>query len=286
MSQKISVIIPTYNNGKYLQQCLDSVSHQTYRNLEIIVVDDGSTDDTQEILEHCREKDHRLRVFYQENKGVGVARNVGLSMASGDYIAFIDSDDWVNKDYLQKLYVTLKKHDADVAVTNYFNYLDDQKATTYHLRNWDHFEKEYSPQEWMKVEYQQRDGMSEVFVSLWCKLFKAELFHNIVFPDKKFAEDDYTTWKIYLLANKIVYLNDQLYYVRVHTSSITNSIPPYFSYHAVLERIGFLKLLGLDTKLEKQAFVWRLNHQDASRINYSEYRDVALKQQLMHKYRR
>lgn len=109
MEEKISVIIPVYNDEKYLKQCIESVLTQSYRNLEVILVDDGSTDATPAICEDFRRQDDRIRVIYKQNEGVGASRNTGLAMATGDYILFIDHDDWLLEDHIQKLYDLLKK---------------------------------------------------------------------------------------------------------------------------------------------------------------------------------
>lgn len=287
MDAQISVIVPTYNNAKYLKDCLDSIINQTYKNIEIIVIDDGSTDNTQEILEHYCDKERRLRVFYQENQGQGVARNVGISMASGDYIAFVDSDDWLDGHYLETLYKAAKKHDADITAVNFLRFRDGDGTMWFHLRDKNCFEKEYTPQQWFDIEYQKADAMSSVFVVSMMKLFKASLLENVIFPPKKVAEDDYTIWKLYLLANKIVYINSALYIYRDHNDSITAQ-RWYSSYKAVLERIGILTLLGFDTSQEEGALIRRLNLEGDRNLNlndYQEYRNAKLEQQLLRRYR-
>ena len=113
----ISVIIPVYNVEKYLRRCLDSVINQTFRDLEIICVNDGSTDGSSKILEEYKSKDERIILLNQENKGPGAARNIGLKIAKGEYISFIDSDDWIDLNFFEKLYKAAKKHDADAACT-------------------------------------------------------------------------------------------------------------------------------------------------------------------------
>ena len=112
---KISVIIPVYNVEKYLRRCLDSVINQTFRDMEIICVNDGSTDSSAEILEEYKSRDKRIILLNQENMGQGNARNVGLKIAKGEYISFIDSDDWIDSDFFEKLYEAAKKYNADVA---------------------------------------------------------------------------------------------------------------------------------------------------------------------------
>ena len=112
----ISIIIPVYNAEKYLPNCLDSVINQTYKNLEIILVDDGSTDKSSEICDEYAQKDFRIKLIHKENGGVSSARNAGLALVSGDYIAWVDSDDFVAPDYIEYMYKLLKEYDADISL--------------------------------------------------------------------------------------------------------------------------------------------------------------------------
>ena len=112
---KISVIIPVYNVEKYLRRCLDSVINQTFRDLEIICVNDGSTADSLHIFEEYKKQDDRIILLNQENMGQGNARNIGLKIARGEYIGFVDADDWIDLNFFEKLYEAAKKYDADVA---------------------------------------------------------------------------------------------------------------------------------------------------------------------------
>ncbi|MCC4464824.1 glycosyltransferase [Limosilactobacillus reuteri] len=128
LNEKISVIIPVYNDEKYLEQCVESVLTQSYHNLEVILVDDGSTDATPAICEEFRRQDDRIRVIYKQNEGVGASRNTGLAMATGDYILFIDHDDWLLEDHIQKLYDLLKNNQADIAIGNFSGFLEEKKV--------------------------------------------------------------------------------------------------------------------------------------------------------------
>lgn len=128
MEEKISVIIPVYNDEKYLKQCVESVLTQSYRNLEVILVDDGSTDATPAICEEFRRQDNRIRIIYKQNEGVGASRNTGLAMATGDYVLFIDHDDWLLEDHIQKLYDLLKKNQADIAIGNFNRFFRREKS--------------------------------------------------------------------------------------------------------------------------------------------------------------
>lgn len=129
--EKVSVIIPVYNDEKYLEQCVKSALDQTYQNLEVILVDDGSTDTTPTLCEKLHDQDQRVRVLHKENGGVGSSRNAGLAMATGDYVLFIDNDDLIDKDQIEILHDLLKKTDADIAIGNYRLLLDDYEWRSY-----------------------------------------------------------------------------------------------------------------------------------------------------------
>jgi len=141
LNEKISVIIPVYNDEKYLEQCVESVLTQSYHNLEVILVDDGLTDATPAICEDFRRQDDRIRVIYKQNEGVGASRNTGLAMATGDYILFIDHDDWLLEDHIQKLYDLLKKNQADIAIGNFSRFLEERKAFSFSILEGQYFEK-------------------------------------------------------------------------------------------------------------------------------------------------
>ena len=141
LNEKISVIIPVYNDEKYLEQCVESVLTQSYHNLEVILVDDGSTDATPAICEDFRRQDDRIRVIYKQNEGIGASRNTGLAMATGDYILFIDHDDWLLEDHIQKLYDLLKKNQVDIAIGNFSGFLEEKKVFLFYINEGQYFEK-------------------------------------------------------------------------------------------------------------------------------------------------
>ena len=116
MSDKISIIVPIYNVKKYIQQCVESLINQTYKNLEIILIDDGSTDGCGELCDEFGKKDQRIHVIHKQNGGLSDARNKGIDVASGDYIGFVDSDDWISHNMYEKMLSSLKSVNADIAV--------------------------------------------------------------------------------------------------------------------------------------------------------------------------
>ena len=125
---KISIIIPVYNTGKYLYKCVDSVLNQTYRNIEVIIIDDGSKEETARICDEIVAKDDRLRLIHKQNEGVSVARNVGLDMVTGDYVGFVDSDDWIDLDMYDTLAREMETYDADIVMCDATTIWDDGKT--------------------------------------------------------------------------------------------------------------------------------------------------------------
>ena len=133
MTEKITVIVPVYNVENYLNKCLDSLINQTYKNLEIIVINDGSTDNSGTICQEYAQKDNRIVYIEKENGGLSDARNAGLDRMTGSYVTFVDSDDWIEQDYVEVLYNKLTEHQADVSVGNYYSYNEDEGMYYFHI---------------------------------------------------------------------------------------------------------------------------------------------------------
>lgn len=212
MDSLISIIIPVYNVCEYLEKCLDSVINQTYTNLEIILVDDGSSDGSEKICDEYALKDKRIKVIHKENRGVASARNEGVKHSTGVYIGWIDSDDYACPNMFERLYELAQKNNADIVIcSNYINEIndDDSKAEVY-----------------TKTV---KDVMSDVLLDeitshLWNKLFKRKLFDNIIFPDISVAEDVAVMHKIFEKANNVTFTNEKLYlYFRRRSNNLTNN---------------------------------------------------------------
>lgn len=214
----VSVIVPIYNVEKYLPKCLDSIIHQSYENLEIILVDDGSTDKCPLICDDYAKKDKRIKVIHKNNGGLSDARNVGLEIAKGEYCAFIDSDDYVDTDFIKTLINSAINSHSDIAVCAYYidsgMNLTKQKATT---------EKE--------ISFNNIQAMKDFFaqksicgVMTWNKLYKRSLFTNneITFPIGRIHEDNFTTYKLLYFAARVCYISDPLYYYVNRPGSIMN----------------------------------------------------------------
>lgn len=214
MEDLISVIVPVYNVEKYINRCIDSVLKQTYKNIEIILVDDGSTDDSGKICDEYAKKDKRIVVIHKENGGLSDARNAGIDIATGLYISFIDSDDYVENNYIEILYNSIIKNKTDMAIGSHKVIYDTgtvlEKATGE--------ESVLEPKEVLKrILYD--DGIDLTANS---KLYKKELFDNIRFPVARLFEDAATTYKLIDVANTISIVSISIYNYIIRNNSITN----------------------------------------------------------------
>lgn len=249
MDKLISVVVPVYNVEKYLKKCIDSTINQTYKKLEIILVDDGSTDSSKEICDEYIKQDSRIKVIHKENGGLSSARNAGIDIASGKYIGFIDSDDWIEKSMLEKLINLAEKSDSDIVLCNYFMAYDEKNQ----IQKEDIEYKEYSNYEALNKIYDDKLGVSMIIA--WNKLYNIELFNNIRYPAGKVHEDEFITYKLLFKANRICYLNEKLVYYRQQNKSITNS---KFNkkrldiLQAFEERANYIKNIVKDKELYKK----------------------------------
>lgn len=213
----ISVIIPIYNVGDYIQKCLDSVSKQSFESFEVLMVDDSSTDGSTQIAAGFAQKDRRFRLLKNTDGGVSGARNIGVKNAAGEYIAFIDSDDFVEPDYLKELYNAAKENNADVSYCNYAIY-NPRKDKYYKINFRKPHTKIYDSKKIVKMTL--ADLRSRSY--LWNKLWKKELFtrdFEISFP-KIYYEDIATTSRLLYRANKVVVIDKCLYYYTRRSDSI------------------------------------------------------------------
>lgn len=214
--EKISVLIPVYNSEKHIARCIKSIINQTYSNIEIVIVNDGSTDGTQNIIEELDEK--RIKLINIQNKGVANARNQALANATGEYITFVDSDDYIQNDYIQILYENMKKYEADITVCNCINYIEETKEQIH---------KNFGITE--IKQYETKEAVESLFYhnylrhSPWGKLYKKELFKDITFPLGRNYEDLAIIYKIFLRAKKVVYIPKEKYIYVNRKGSIVHS---------------------------------------------------------------
>lgn len=235
----VSVIIPVYKVEPYLRKCLDSIVCQSYTNLEVILVDDGSPDDCPQICDEYAIKDNRVIVLHKENGGLSDARNAGLDICKGEYISFIDSDDWVNEKYIEYLLQLSLNEDADIAICNFKDAYNDECNL-----NHPSFEK-HSVFNSSELLYHLCKADLRGIMPTWGKIYSRNCFAQIRFPKGKLYEDARTNYKIYSTIKKACYTNVELYFYRIRNDSImgtTNS-----SVHcldATIERYTFLKHKG------------------------------------------
>lgn len=216
MDKVVSIIIPVYNVSNYIAECIESVLRQTYPHWEMLLVDDGSTDCSGDICDNYANTDARIRVIHQENAGAANAKNTGLDSATGAYIAFIDSDDYVDSQWLFKTVSALESNQADMVEYAF------QKVYTSHIEpgNTEAFsEGEFSAEKYL-AQY-----LSDWTCSLfWNKVFKAELTEGIRFrKERRCIDDEFYTYKVASRANKILRMNECFYYYRQRRSSAVSS---------------------------------------------------------------
>lgn len=213
----ISIVIPVYNVEKYLSKCLNSIRKQTFKNLDVILIDDGSTDRSGKICENYCKKDSRFRVIHQENRGQAAARNLALDIAKGKYVCFVDSDDYIEETMIEKLYNSITNDNADIAICGY-NRVNEMGELTKTFLPF-HSERILSKQE--AVLEVLKD--THLFSFLWDKIFKKELFEDVKFPENKLFEDVATVYKVIQKAEKIKAIPLALYnYVERSSSTIAS----------------------------------------------------------------
>ncbi len=213
----VSVIVPAYNVGRYVKRCLDTIVGQTYRNIEILVIDDGSTDETGRICDEIARTDERICVIHQANQGLSGARNTGLDHAKGSYVLFVDSDDWINKDMVRFLHSLAKEYNAQIAACG-TEVVDDNGHVAYHLDDLEEI-KVFSKIEAMKeLPHDQR-----IRNVAWNKLYSKSLFEATRFPVGMIFEDIATTYALVDKADCVVYSGKPLYYYYKSDTSILRS---------------------------------------------------------------
>lgn len=211
----ISIIVPVYNVEQYLSECVESILNQTFKDYECILVDDGSLDGGAAICDRYARKDERVLVIHQENEGVSAARNAGLHVACGKYVAFIDSDDFVSKDYLKTLYEVAEDTKADMIMCGVCSVVEGGQKNTNSI----HVAKtEMCGKDVLHLRYSE----GGVNIAAWGKLVLRTLFNGVYFPVGKIHEDQAVMPFIIYKADKVCIINEQLYFYRQRAGSITH----------------------------------------------------------------
>ena len=209
---KVSIIIPVYNVEQYLRQCLDSAISQTFKDIEIIIINDCSPDNSLQIIKEYQQKDDRIvLVDLKQNVGLGFARNEGMKLAKGKYITFIDSDDWVTKDYVEVLYNTIEKYDYDVISPNFYEY----DNVTQKILKSKHPKKFYNINI-STIDIKQKLLCNE-HIHYARKIYRLQFLkeNNILFKINK-LEDTPFTWECILKTNKFMFIDNKIYYYRIN----------------------------------------------------------------------
>lgn len=237
MEAKITVIVPIYNVEKYLRRCAKSIIGQTHKNLEIIFVDDGSPDNCGIICDELALEDSRIKVIHKLNGGLSDARNAGIDIATGDYIGFVDSDDFIHPDMFKDLCERLEKNQADIAQCSFQRVNDDEYKNPGDNVN----EKILTNLETLNLLF---TPYRVDFVVAWDKLYRRELFNTIRYPKSKIHEDEFTSYKLFYEAKKIVAIEKKYYYYYQSPNSIMRSTINEKKLHyaeAMEERIKFFE---------------------------------------------
>ena len=215
---KVSIGVPVYNVDQWLRQCLDSIRQQSFQDFEVIMVDDGSTDNSFEICQEYVSKDERFKLYHQENKGLAGARNTCLKHMTGDFIAWLDSDDWLENDYLERLVSTQAKTGADIVCIGIKTFMNDEFYMGSHQDKYGAFPDHVIPK---------KIAMSDVFwgiyalISVSGNIMDAKLYKGVVFSEGLNYEDQGNKFKLYLNSKKIVGIPELGYVYRIRSGSIT-----------------------------------------------------------------
>ena len=228
----ISVITPVYNSKKYLNQSISSILNQSYSDFELLLIDDGSTDGSSAVCDEYAEKDGRIRVIHQKNQGQATARNRALDIAKGEYIAFVDSDDYIHPKMLEVLVNALEKSGADIAVCGHARGTD----ADYQWKSVNDQYELYSGKSFLRDSVLNKKGKHWL---LWDKVYKRSCFNNVRLPEGRIYEDNAAVYKLLYNADKVAVTDDVLYYYFTNESSTVNQSfkPKHLDWLTVLEEM-------------------------------------------------
>lgn len=229
MEEKVSVVVPVYNVQTYLRQCLESLLEQTYRNLEILVVDDGSTDNSGVICDEYAEKDPRIKVLHKKNGGAASAKNAGLRIATGEFLTFADSDDYVERDAYEYMVKKLRAAHADVIQCSF------REIYVKSFNDCVMLEREC---EFNNIEYLRRYTVDWTCGLLWDKMYRRKLFDDIFFEEGHIVDDEFFTYQGIMNAKKIIHTPKVIYNYRKRKSSVTAM--PIYRERTIMDKLDYL----------------------------------------------
>lgn len=244
---KISVIIPVYNTAKYLEKCLASVLNQTLKDIEIICIDDGSTDNSLEIIKEFGQSDGRVKFLTQKNQGQSVARNVGIKAAQGEYIGFIDSDDWADESMFEKLYENAKAYDSDIAMCsiNVFNEATGEISDKDPYMTLDLFDKSFENRAFDYTEI--LNFLFRICVVPWNKIYKREFLvsKNLHFVENLNFEDNVFNLQTLIASKRLSLVKEPLVYYRRQSQTS-------YTFNNDAKKLDFFKIMELEEELLKK----------------------------------
>lgn len=255
---KVSILVPVYNVEKYIEECIESLINQTYENLEIILVDDGSTDNSGIICDKYAEKDSRIKVIHQENQGLATVRNVSVAAATGDYIGFVDSDDFVSPDMYSDMMSIAQENEADIVMCN-LGYVDQNGNEIPNVRSAKLISERILTGRQFVTELCKE--YNSTYVVTVDKLYRRSLFEGIRYPDGRINEDEAVIHRITHKCSKIVFTPKAYYFYRQQPSSIMNnsvSAKRFDSIYADIDRLTLLKEnnYDFDTVMDCMLFMY------------------------------
>ena len=275
MNYKISIIVPVYNVEKYLNKCVNSILNQTYKNIEVILVDDGSPDNCGKICNDYAEKDNRVKVIHKKNGGLSDARNVGIKIANGDYLGFVDSDDWIEPQMYQRLIENAVKYNADISVGGVVDLIEENGK----------FEQVKTTLDGKVVNYvlSKKEAMKKYFLGSWAawdKLYKRSIFDNIEYPVGIINEDEAIVLKQLDRCSRVCYTNE-VFYNYVHRAGVSSITQENFSKKKLVvvdickKNLDFIKKYYPDLVeyAEYKYFLrlmWCLNHMAVSKQDFRD----------------
>ena len=246
----VSVIVPAYNIQNYIRRCVDSIRNQTYSELEILLIDDGSTDDTGELCDEFAQQDERITVYHKKNGGLSSARNYGIERAHGTYLSFIDADDWVKRDFIEVLYQNIKRANAELSIVGY-------------SLIWDNGKEKCTTDENAYAVFNQDEAIHELFAQekMGCmacqRLYHKSIFEDIRFSEGKLFEDAAIALDVVKKCHTVVWSGQSKYYYYQRSDSIVNStfnIGKLFMLESCQNMIDYSKKNGGKYDKEANAF--------------------------------
>lgn len=251
MTSLISIIVPVYKVEGYLERCVNSLRNQSYKNIEIILVDDGSPDECPKLCDALQQKDERIRVLHKENGGLSSARNAGIRFAKGEYILFVDSDDYIAENMIEKMYQTIVKDQSDLCICDFCS-VDEQGTSMEKEKQQFPFENAvFTREDILKIvcDYTEKEN-SWRFIPAWNKLYHKRIFENCSFEEGRLHEDEFFIHHAIWACDKISTISDKLYFYVQRENSIMNSqfsIKRFDAAYAYKDRYEFVN--GMDKQL-------------------------------------